>query len=82
MSRKAGPLTRPSRGTPPRSLANAAAEADAHGRRADTQVQPEGLPIIIGSGLGILAILVVVGLLTGLAPFLIPLGVLLGLLVA
>ncbi|MGZ4435877.1 MAG: DUF4191 family protein, partial [Trebonia sp.] len=43
---------------------------------------PKALPIIIGSGLGILAILVIVGLLTGLAPFLIPLGVLLGLLVA
>lgn len=43
---------------------------------------PKALPIIIGSGLGILAILVIVGLLTGLAAFLIPLGVLLGLLVA
>jgi hypothetical protein len=43
---------------------------------------PKAMPIIIGSGLGILVILVVVGLLTGLAAFLIPLGVLLGLLVA
>ena len=43
---------------------------------------PKAMPIIIGSGLGVLAVLVVVGLLTGLAPFLIPLGVLLGLLVA
>ena len=43
---------------------------------------PKALPIIIGSGLGILAVVVVVGLLTGLAPFLIPLGVLLGLLAA
>jgi hypothetical protein len=41
---------------------------------------PRAMPIIIGSGLGILVVLVVVGLLTGLAPLLIPLGVLLGLL--
>jgi Domain of unknown function (DUF4191) len=43
---------------------------------------PKAMPITIGSGLGVLVVLVVVGLLTGLAPFLIPLGVLLGLLVA
>jgi hypothetical protein len=43
---------------------------------------PRAMPIVIGSGLGTLVILVVVGLLTGLAPLLIPLGVLLGLLVA
>ena len=43
---------------------------------------PKAMPIIIGSGLGILVILVVVGLLTGLAAFLIPLGVLLGVLAA
>jgi len=43
---------------------------------------PKAMPIIIGSGLGILAVLVIVGLLTGLAPLLIPLGVLLGLLVS
>ncbi len=42
---------------------------------------PRAMPIVIGSGLGVLVILVVVGLLTGLAPSLIPLGVLLGLLV-
>ena len=39
---------------------------------------PKAMPIIIGSGLGVLVILVVIGLLTGLAAFLIPLGVLLG----
>jgi hypothetical protein len=39
------------------------------------------MPIIIGSGLATLVILVVVGLLTGLAALLIPLGVLLGVLV-
>jgi hypothetical protein len=43
---------------------------------------PKAMPIVVGSGLGVLAVLVVVGLLTGLAAFLIPLGVLLGLLVA
>jgi len=42
---------------------------------------PRAMPIVIGSGLGVLVILVVVGLLTGLYPLLIPLGVLLGLLV-
>jgi len=47
-------------------------------RRSD----PKAMPIIIGSGLGTLAVLVIVGLLTGLATLLIPLGVLLGLLVA
>jgi hypothetical protein len=42
---------------------------------------PRALPIIFGSGLGIMAILIVVGLLTGLASVLIPFGVLLGVLV-
>ena len=42
---------------------------------------PRALPIVFGSGLGILVVLVVVGLLTGLAALLIPLGVILGLLV-
>ena len=46
------------------------------------RTNPRAMPIVIGSGLGILAVLVVVGLLTGLAALLIPLGVLLGLLVA
>jgi hypothetical protein len=40
---------------------------------------PKAMPIVFGSGLGILVVLVVVGLLTGLAPLFIPLGVLLGL---
>jgi hypothetical protein len=43
---------------------------------------PKAMPIVFGSGLGVLVVLVVVGLLTGLAAFLIPLGVLLGLLIA
>jgi hypothetical protein len=41
---------------------------------------PRALPIVFGSGLGIVAVLVIVGLFTGLAPELIPLGVLLGVL--
>jgi Domain of unknown function (DUF4191) len=43
---------------------------------------PRAMPIVIGSGLGVLVIFVVVGLLTGLAALLIPLGVLLGVLVS
>jgi hypothetical protein len=43
---------------------------------------PRAMPIVIGSGLGVLVILVVVGLLTGLAALLIPLGVILGVLVS
>jgi uncharacterized protein DUF4191 len=42
---------------------------------------PRALPIIIGSGLGVMAVLIVIGLLTGLAALLIPFGVLLGVLV-
>jgi len=38
----------------------------------------KALPITIGSGVGIIAVFVVVGLVTGLAAFLIPLGVLVG----
>jgi hypothetical protein len=41
---------------------------------------PRAMPIVFGSGLGIMAVLVIVGLFTGLAPILIPLGVLLGVL--
>jgi hypothetical protein len=43
---------------------------------------PKAMPIVIGSGVGVLAVLVVVGLLTNLVAFLAPLGVLLGLLAA
>ena len=45
------------------------------------KANPRALPIVIGSGVAILVILIVVGLLTGLGGFLIPLGVLLGILV-
>ncbi|HTX27199.1 MAG TPA: DUF4191 domain-containing protein [Streptosporangiaceae bacterium] len=44
------------------------------------RANPKAMPIVFGSGLGIVAVLVIVGLFTGLAPLLIPLGVLLGLL--
>jgi hypothetical protein len=40
---------------------------------------PRAMPIIFGSALGIIAVLVIVGLFTGLAFILIPLGVLIGL---
>ncbi len=45
-------------------------------RKAD----PKALPIVIGSGVGLIVVFVLVGVLTGLAGFLIPLGVLLGVL--
>ncbi len=45
------------------------------------KANPKALPIVIGSGLATLVILVIVGLVTGLGAFLIPLGVLLGVLV-
>jgi hypothetical protein len=43
------------------------------------QWDKKALPITIGSGLAIIAVLVVVGLVTGLAPIFIPVGVLAGL---
>jgi hypothetical protein len=43
---------------------------------------PRALPIVFGTALGILAVLVIVGVLTGLATLFIPLGVLFGLLAA
>jgi hypothetical protein len=43
---------------------------------------PKALPIVFGSMLGIIAVFVIVGLVTGLPVLLIPLGVLLGFLVA
>jgi Domain of unknown function (DUF4191) len=46
------------------------------------RTNPKALPIIIGSGLATIAVLVIVGLLTGLTALFIPLGVLLGVLVA
>jgi hypothetical protein len=46
------------------------------------KANPRSLPIVIGSGLAVLVVLVVVGLLTGLGGYLIPLGVLGGVLVS
>jgi hypothetical protein len=46
------------------------------------KTDPKALPIIAAAGLGIIAIAVVVGLITGTVGFLTPLGVLVGLLVA
>jgi len=46
------------------------------------KANPRALPIVIGSGLGVMVVLIVVGLLTPLGGFLIPLGVLLGILTA
>src|SRR5258707_1978296 len=43
------------------------------------KTNPKALPIVAATGIGIIAIAVVIGLLTGLAAFLIPLGVLAGL---
>ena len=45
------------------------------------KANPRSLPIVFGSGLAVLVVFVVVGLLTGLAGFLIPLGVIAGLFV-
>lgn len=66
----------------------AAADADSPGRLKQLSMvagivrktNPRALPIVAGTGLGIIVICVVVGLLTGTAGFLIPLGVLLGIL--
>jgi len=44
------------------------------------KANPRALPIVIGSGVAVLVVLIVVGLLTELAGFLIPLGVLGGIL--
>jgi hypothetical protein len=46
------------------------------------KANPKALPIVAATGLGIIAVFVVVGLFTRTAPFLIPLGVLLGLIAA
>ncbi len=46
------------------------------------KANPRALPIVIGSGLGVMVVLIVVGLLIGQSGFLIPLGVLLGILTA
>jgi hypothetical protein len=46
------------------------------------KANPRALPIVFGSGLAVLVVLVVAGLLTGLAGYLIPLGILGGILLS
>jgi hypothetical protein len=43
------------------------------------KANPKALPIVAATGIGILAVFVILGLVLGLAPFLIPLGILFGL---
>ncbi len=43
------------------------------------KANPKALPIVAATGIGVIAVVVVIGILTGTAAFLIPLGVLLGL---
>jgi hypothetical protein len=43
------------------------------------KANPKALPIVFGTGIGLIALFVLVGLLTGTAPLLIPVGVLIGL---
>jgi hypothetical protein len=74
----------------PGSAAKKAGDAAAPGRIKQIgmvagilrKANPKALPIVAASGLGIIAVFVVVGLLTGTAGFLIPLGVLIGLITA
>jgi hypothetical protein len=64
-----------------------AAAADSPGRIKQIRMvagivrkaNPKALPIVAATGIGILALFVVLGLVLGLAPFLIPLGILFGL---
>ena len=66
----------------------AAADADSVGRLKQIRMvagivrkaNPKALPIVFGIAIGVIAIAVIAGLVTGTAAFLIPLGVLLGLL--
>jgi hypothetical protein len=89
MLRNMARMSRKSGSTDPAALETAADMANA-GRLKQIRIvaglvrrsNPRALPIVFGSGLGILAVLVIVGLLTGLAPLFIPLGVLLGVLAA
>jgi hypothetical protein len=69
---------------------NAAADPSTAGRLQQIKMaagiirksDPRAMPIIIGSGLAIIVVCVVVGLLTGLAALLIPFGILVGALVS
>jgi hypothetical protein len=72
--------------TPPKAAKNATTDPASAGRLKQIGMvagiirksDPKALPIVIGSGIAVLVVLVLVGLLTGLAALLIPFGVLLG----
>jgi Domain of unknown function (DUF4191) len=90
MLRSMARMSRKSEAAAPAANREAAADLASAGRLKQIRMvaglihkaNPRAMPIVIGSGLGTVVILVVVGLLTNLASFLIPLGVLLGVLVA
>jgi len=83
-------MSRKSEAAAPAANKEAAADLASAGRLKQIRMvaglihkaNPRAMPIVIGSGVATLVILVVVGLLTNFAAFLIPLGVLLGVLVS
>jgi hypothetical protein len=83
-------MSRKSEAAAPAANREAAADLASAGRLKQIRMvaglihkaNPKAMPIVIGSGVATLVILVVVGLLTKLDAFLIPLGVLLGVLVS
>jgi hypothetical protein len=83
-------MSRKSEAAAPAANREAAADLASAGRLKQIRMvaglihkaNPRAMPIVIGSGVATLVILVVVGLLTNFAAFLIPLGVLLGVLVS
>ena len=83
-------MSRKSEAAEPAVTRDAAADMASAGRLKQIKMvaglinksNPKAMPIVIGSGLGVLAVLVVIGLLIGQVWFFIPLGLLLGLLVA
>ena len=83
-------MSRKSEAAAPAANREAAADLASAGRLKQIRMvaglihkaNPKAMPIVIGSGVATLVILVVVGLLTNFAAFLIPLGVLLGVLVS
>jgi Domain of unknown function (DUF4191) len=90
MLRSMARMSRKPRSADPSLSADAAQELANAGRLKQVRMMaglvqrsnPRAMPIVFGSGLGIIAVLVIVGLFTGLAALLIPLGVLLGVLAA
>jgi len=90
MLRNMARMSRKSEATEPAVTRDAAEDMASAGRLKQIKMvaglinksNPKAMPIIFGSGLGVLAVLVVIGLLIGQVWFFIPLGLLLGLLVA